>query len=29
MGYLKLRYPQNNRLSVRYEPWHIKINAEI
>jgi len=29
MGYLKLRYPQNNRLGVRYEPWHIKINAEV
>ena len=27
MGYLKLRYPQDNNLGVRYEPWHIKINA--
>ena len=27
MGYLKLRYPQNNQLGVRYEPWHIKTNA--
>jgi D-alanyl-D-alanine carboxypeptidase len=26
MGYLKLRYPEDNRLGVRYEPWHIKIN---
>jgi hypothetical protein len=26
LGYLKLRYPQDNRLGVRYEPWHIKIN---
>jgi hypothetical protein len=25
MGYLKLRYPQNNLLGVRFEPWHIKI----
>lgn len=24
LGYLKLRYPQNNMLGVRYEPWHIK-----
>jgi RNA-binding protein YhbY len=27
MGYLKLRYPEDNRLGVRYEPWHIKINT--
>ncbi len=26
LGYLKLRYPEDNRLGVRYEPWHIKIN---
>jgi len=26
-GYLQLRYPADNRLGVRYEPWHIKINA--
>lgn len=25
MGYLQLRYPEDNRLGVRYEPWHIKI----
>jgi hypothetical protein len=25
LGYLKLRYPQNNMLGVRYEPWHIKL----
>lgn len=24
-GYLSLRYPQDNLLGVRYEPWHIKI----
>ena len=27
LGYLKLRYPADNQLGVRYEPWHIKINA--
>ncbi len=25
MGYARLRYPQDNLLGVRYEPWHIKI----
>jgi LAS superfamily LD-carboxypeptidase LdcB len=25
LGYLKLRYPQDNMLGVRFEPWHIKI----
>jgi hypothetical protein len=25
MGYLKLRYPQNNLLGVRFEPWHVKV----
>lgn len=29
LGYLKLRYPEDNRLGVRYEPWHIKINTEV
>ncbi len=29
LGYLKLRYPRDNQLGVRYEPWHIKINAEV
>lgn len=29
LGYLKLRYPADNRLGVRYEPWHIKINADV
>lgn len=28
LGYLKLRYPADNRLGVRYEPWHIKINTD-
>ena len=27
MGYLQLRYPEDNRLGVRYEPWHIKIRV--
>jgi hypothetical protein len=25
LGYLKLRYPQENLLGVRFEPWHIKL----
>lgn len=29
LGYLKLRYPEDNRLGVRYEPWHIKINVSV
>jgi len=29
LGYLKLRYPQDNKLGVRYEPWHIKINLNV
>ena len=29
MGYLQLRYPADNKLGVRYEPWHIKINADV
>lgn len=29
LGYLKLRYPEDNRLGVRYEPWHIKINEPV
>ena len=24
-GYLQLRYPENNMLGVRFEPWHIKV----
>jgi len=29
LGYLQLRYPEDNRLGVRYEPWHIKINVDV
>lgn len=29
MGYLQLRYPADNKLGVRYEPWHIKINTKV
>lgn len=25
LGYLKLRYPDENLEGVRFEPWHIKI----
>ncbi|MBF0195191.1 MAG: D-alanyl-D-alanine carboxypeptidase family protein [Magnetococcales bacterium] len=25
LGYLKLRYPKDNMLGVRFEPWHIKV----
>lgn len=25
LGYIKLRYNQDNLLGVRYEPWHIKV----
>jgi hypothetical protein len=27
LGYLKLRYPENNLLGVRFEPWHVEINT--
>lgn len=27
LGYLTLRYPRDNMLGVRYEPWHIKVSA--
>lgn len=27
LGYLKLRYPQNNLLGVRYEPWHVQMSS--
>jgi len=27
LGYTNFRYPQNNFLGVRFEPWHIKINS--
>ena len=29
LGYLKLRYPADNMLGVRYEPWHIKLNETV
>ncbi len=25
LGYINFRYPQNNHLGVRFEPWHIKL----
>ena len=25
LGYVDIRYPRNNMLGVRYEPWHIKV----
>jgi D-alanyl-D-alanine carboxypeptidase len=27
LGYLRMRYPPNNLLGVRYEPWHIRVVA--
>lgn len=27
-GYLTLRYPEENLLGVRYEPWHVKVQRE-
>ncbi|MBF0448683.1 MAG: D-alanyl-D-alanine carboxypeptidase family protein [Magnetococcales bacterium] len=27
LGYLTLRYPKDNMLGVRFEPWHIKVNT--
>jgi hypothetical protein len=27
LGYLKIRYTQDNLLGVRFEPWHIKVNS--
>jgi hypothetical protein len=29
LGYLKLRYPQDNLMGVRFEPWHIKVSKDI
>jgi hypothetical protein len=29
LGYLKLRYPQENLTGVRFEPWHIKVSTDI
>jgi len=28
LGYLSLRYPQDNLLGVRFEPWHIKVTEK-
>ncbi|MBF0273511.1 MAG: D-alanyl-D-alanine carboxypeptidase family protein [Magnetococcales bacterium] len=28
LGYLRLRYPRDNLLGVRFEPWHIKVNVQ-
>ena len=28
LQYIDLRYPRDNLLGVRYEPWHIKVNAK-
>jgi len=25
LGYVNIRYPQNNPFGIRYEPWHIKV----
>ena len=27
LGYLSLRYPRDNLWGVRFEPWHIKVDA--
>ncbi len=27
LSYVSLRYPQNNLLGVRFEPWHIKVTS--
>lgn len=26
LGYIDIRYPENNPFGVRYEPWHIKVS---
>ena len=26
LGYIKIRYPLDNHLGVRFEPWHIKVS---
>jgi zinc D-Ala-D-Ala carboxypeptidase len=25
LGYVQIRYTEDNRLGVRFEPWHIKV----
>ncbi len=27
LGYIDIRYPENNPYGVRYEPWHIKVSS--
>ena len=27
-GYVKIRYPLDNLLGVRFEPWHIKVEPQ-
>jgi hypothetical protein len=29
LGYINLRYPKDNLLGVRFEPWHIKVNWKV
>jgi hypothetical protein len=29
LGYINLRYPQNNFMGVRFEPWHIKLSKKV
>lgn len=29
LGYLTLRYPRDNLLGVRFEPWHIKVGTRV
>ena len=29
LGYINLRYPQDNMMGVRFEPWHIKVTRSI
>lgn len=26
LGYIDIRYPEDNRFGVRFEPWHIKVS---
>jgi hypothetical protein len=28
LGYANLRYPSDNLLGVRFEPWHIQVNSK-
>lgn len=29
LGYIKIRYVQDNMLGVRFEPWHIKVSSKV